>query len=349
MSLSSMVMKFRALVLDEFMTFAEASSLIDMDSLRAIADSFVDDRKIHDEAMSTSDMSPVVTKQKRGRKKKKTVEESCDFCRMPEINEGKCMARTFAKGWGTQCTRNHSNGIEYCKLHAKETHPVLGRIDEPRRLKKRGGDTLCGWRFFTDGGEGVEVDEVVASVEEVVAPVEEEVPEPVEEIAAPVEEEVPEPVEEIAAPAEEVPEPVEEIAAPAEEVPAPVEEIAAPAEEVPEPVEEVPEPVEEVPAPVEEVPAPVEEVPEPVEEVHAPVEEIAAPVEEVSKTGSFQGVTYKFVATDCDNYLVQHLTQKTMTWKDVGSCDGEDIMFYDEWHSIHETKSMNEDEEIKWD
>ena len=374
-----MITKFRVVVLQEFLAYAEKSSVIDMGTLRGIADSFTDEHPGDEDLVI--DLSPPVVK-KRGRKKK-TVEESCDFCRMPEINEDKCMARTFAKGLGTQCSRKHSDCTEYCKLHSKEEYPIFGRIDAPRALKKHGTDMKCGWRNFMDGGNGVEVppvEEVAEAPVEAEAPVvlEAEAPVVMEAPAIDEQEQEEEPVVEVEEVAELVAEAqVEEVEAEAPvvmEAPAideqeqeeePVVEVEEVAELVAEAqVEEVEEEVEEVAEPI--VETLVEEVEERVEEVPAPVmvvvedcegDDLALSDEEGAeealeeKTGAYQGVTYRFEPSGDGEYSVKFLNQKTMKWKLVGKLTGdEDMVFDDEWQDIHDTKALIDDnEDIVWD
>ena len=335
-SISTMITKFRVVVLQEFLAYAEKSSVIDMGTLRGIADSFTDEHPGDEDLVI--DLSPPVVK-KRGRKKK-TVEESCDFCRMPEINEDKCMARTFAKGLGTQCSRKHSDCTEYCKLHSKEEYPIFGRIDAPRALKKHGTDMKCGWRNFMDGGNGVEVPPV-----EEVAPVEAEAP-VVLEAEAPVVMEAPAIDEQ-----EQEEEPVVEVEEVAELVAeAQVEEVEEEVEEVAEPIVETL--VEEVEERVEEVPAPVMVVVEDCEgDDLALSDEEGAEEALEEKTGAYQGVTYRFEPSGDGEYSVKFLNQKTMKWKLVGKLTGdEDMVFDDEWQDIHDTKALIDDnEDIVWD
>jgi hypothetical protein len=347
MSLSTMVKQFRVIVVAEFMSYAEQSSCIDIESLRLIADSFMETRDNIAESQETIDTSPVV-KKKRGRKKK-VEEDSCDFCRMPQINEDKCMARCYSKGLGNQCSRKTLSDNDYCKMHAKTDLPILGRIDEPRHLNKQGSNDSCGWRYFKDNGEGVEEVEEVLQQEEEVLQQEEEVQQDVQALFGldqALEEEVPAPAEESPAPAEEVPELVEVVPAPAEEVQELVEVVPAPAEEAPAPAEEVPELAEEVPAPAEEVPAPAEEVPAPAEEVQELVDED----NECPKTGTYQGVAYRFNPIGDGQYTIQYIDMKSVTVRDVGTYDGEDMLFNDEWQEVHDMRITNEENgEIIWD
>ena len=318
MSLSTMVKKFRVIVVGEFLSYAEKTSCIDMDSLRGIADSFMETREILAESQETIDMSPVV-KKKRGRKKK-VEEDTCDFCRMPSINEDKCMARCYSKGLGNQCSRKTLSDNDYCKMHAKTDLPLLGRIDEPRQLNKQGSNDSCGWRYFKDNGEGVEeVQAPVAAVQEVQAPVE-EVQQEVQALFGLNQGQV------------------DENQSPIEEVPSPAEEVAVDVD------------VEEVQQMVEEVPAPVEEVQEMVEEVTAPVEEVQEHDNECLKTGTMQGVAYRFSPIGDGEYTIQYIDMKTLTVKDVGTYNGDEPIFNEEWQALHDMKITNEEnDEIIWD
>ena len=341
-----MVMKFRVVVLQEFLAYAEKSSVIDMGTLRGIADSFTDEHPGDDDLVI--DLSPPVAK-KRGRKKKKE-EDTCDFCRMPEINEEKCMGRCFAKGRGFQCSRKRLSDTEYCKMHAQNDHPVLGRIDEPRRLKKYGSDAACGWRWFVDGGDGIEV--------VLPAPVEDDAHSLVEEADIVLDEEEPAIVvqEAVALEVEEAP------ALEVEEAPAHVEEVVAlEVEEAPAiEVEEAPAHVEEVVAlEVEEAPAlEVEEAPAHVEEVVAIDVEAAALAEQEAaviedneiKMASYQGVGYRFISIGDGTYQVEFVDQRSLKIRVVGKYDDEDMIFINEWQATHDTKITDEDDcEIVFD
>jgi len=57
-------------------------------------------------------------------------------------NPKKCMARTWGKGWGAQCSKSAKDGSPFCVTHAKEAHhcggvPSHGRIDGPIPEPKR--------------------------------------------------------------------------------------------------------------------------------------------------------------------------------------------------------------------
>jgi hypothetical protein len=154
MSLMSVTQQFRKVVLTEFQQFCENAGFGDTEMLAQMCAEYL---KTPPSAKESPREEPV--KVKKGRGKKKAPEESCDFCRMPEPNTEKCLARSFAKGLGYQCTRKHSDG-DYCKMHAKQfvehDEPAFGRIDQPRTLMKHDGNGECGWKHFNDSGNGTE-------------------------------------------------------------------------------------------------------------------------------------------------------------------------------------------------
>ena len=103
--------------------------------------------------------------------KKTVVTEPENFKRMPKVVNGKCMARTWAKGCGTQCTHNTCvESDEYCTRHMKsaaiavdesQPFPALGRIDHPRRVRRYDPNPkLLKWAWYNGDGLVEEVDEV---------------------------------------------------------------------------------------------------------------------------------------------------------------------------------------------
>jgi hypothetical protein len=273
----------------EFRVFCEKShDAIDLEMLTALITEY-SGTPIRSTTVPESVKS---TKAKRA-KKVKTDEDACGFCRMPEPSPGKCMARSFGKGFGTQCTRTSKDG-DYCGMHLKGLSeagdPPMGRIDAPRRLMRADETTKeCGWKHFKDDGSGVEdiTDEAVgvgpnediqeSSVQESSAPEGGQVQvSSVQEPSAPEggeEEEDPDIDPNIDAPGpadtQEVPE--AHASAPKDSVPAPKDSVPAPKDSVPAPKDSVPAPEDSVPAPKDSVPAPKDSVPAP--EASAPVPE----------------------------------------------------------------------------
>jgi hypothetical protein len=295
----------------EFRVFCEKShDAIDLEMLTALITEYSGTPI----SSTTVPESVKSTKAKRA-KKVKTDEDACGFCRMPEPSPGKCMARSFGKGFGTQCTRTSKDG-DYCGMHLKGLSeagdPPMGRIDAPRRLMRADETTKeCGWKHFKDDGSGVEdiTDEAVgvgpnediqqvqeSSVQEPSAPeggqgssVQESEPEGGQESSvqesepeggqeSSVQESEPEGCQE-----EEDPDIDPNIDAPG---PADTQEVLedyvpAPKDSVPAPEDSVPAPEDSVPAPEDSVPAPEDFVPAPKDSVPVPEDSVPAPEDSV--------------------------------------------------------------------
>jgi hypothetical protein len=380
MSSSTQYQRFCASVLEEFRLFCgKGESPIDPGLIQALITEYTESLHTR-EALPVS--SPPVKKGKRGGKKA-SVEEACDFCRMPVPDPDTCMARTHAKGLGTQCGSKPKEG-EYCKTHHKQSVanecglPTFGRIEHPRHLVKHDGKGECGWKHYKAGEDGVE-DIVAEAVGVGPIPEAAPAPAPVEVVETPVpvkaakavETPVPEKAVETPAPAKAV-----ETPAPAKvvETPAPVKAVETPALAEPEKQLPTPEAVKDV-------------VKDMVETIHndqegdtdedvnlspdAPGPTVAKPVEEVSAApesqdtedmeeedlkipaicmGVYQGVTYRFVVKEGEEHrIVQMVDPLTCTPMDVGHYDGEEIVFEEEYLEVHESKVTNEgQEDVIW-
>jgi len=160
MSSPTQYQRFCASVLEEFRLFCDkGESPIDPGLIQGLITEYTETLHTR-EALPVS--PPPVGKGKKTRRKKSEAaeDETCDFCRMPEPDHDKCMSRSFGNGFGTQCTRVRKVG-EFCGMHSKKLSesgdPSLGRIDEPRRLKRADDETKAiGWKHFKDDGTGVE-------------------------------------------------------------------------------------------------------------------------------------------------------------------------------------------------
>jgi hypothetical protein len=375
----SVTQQFRKVVLTEFQQFCENAGFGDTEMLAQMCAEYL---KTPPSAKESPREEPV--KVKKGRGKKKAPEESCDFCRMPEPNTEKCLARSFAKGLGYQCTRQHTDG-DYCKMHAKQFveygNTAFGRIDEPRKLMRNDGKGVrgeSGWTHFNDSGNGTEnVDQetvgvgTTPTVVESQAPVVEEHQETnesvVEEplvITEPVAEE--QPVVETrttTAPAEVVVENVLEGI-----VNAVVEENSVVVKEKQEVVEEKPAVAEVEPAVAEVEPAVVEKEPTVVEAVigdNGSVTEDMTDEEEdldvdldanptvapVIKEGKYKGLKFQFVFGE-EEVIIQKVSKKLgVTHCGTMDPDDEDVMFTEEYQMAFDTmvdEEFEDDDKIYW-
>ena len=156
MSLQQLTASFRGVVMSQFLDHCRGKSLnIDPEVLDMLVKSF-----IGDEVDFTKFSKPSMEKTKNTKKTKKTKKTQSipeEFKRMPVINSGKCMSRTFASGWGIQCSRSHAPDEEFCKTHLKglnaECIPIWGRIDEPRRRLRADNGVDCCWKEFKGDGD----------------------------------------------------------------------------------------------------------------------------------------------------------------------------------------------------
>jgi len=364
-----------AIVMDRFVLFCQKShGSIDMEMLNALITEF---SGIPPCRVNTA---PEQVKAKKAKSRKKATEE-CDFCRMPEPDQDKCMARSFGKGCGTQCTRK-SKDSDYCGTHTKQLSeagdPPLGRIDEPRRLMRADDDSKeCGWKHFKNDGSGVEdtsaeavgvgqvsppmdngesdnVDTLVAApveVDEVADNVDTLVTAPVEEdeesdLDVDVDIDAPGPL-----PAVEDSVPVKEDSVPAEKVSVPAEKVSVSAEKVSVSAEKVSVPVEEevlsVPAISES-----ETVMNSQQNEDSDTEDMTDDEEKEDhiRNGIYQGVEYVFSTGSDGLCTIKKFNKKTYQLKDVGMYDEtEDEPEFAEYQSTHETHITDEDQtEVKW-
>ena len=159
----ALTMKFREWVIYEFISYCDtAGSDIDLAMLGKIGGEYC--KTSLEDLPKSRKVSPPGVKVKKKKKKKEVVDPDNFKC-MPEVVEGKCMARTFTDGWGTQCTRNTCAGSEdYCTRHMNsasnckdksQPYPALGRIDKPRCTSRfdNGKDVI--WRFYKGGAEEI--------------------------------------------------------------------------------------------------------------------------------------------------------------------------------------------------
>ena len=365
MSLMNLTREFKMSVMGEFLKHCEGSPAnVDPTMLSMLVSSY----------MGEEVEFPKVEKKKRGPKspkanspKAKKSEGDLKFERMPEVVEGKCMARSFAGGFGTQCTRKHCNGSEYCKTHQKsldeEGVPKFGRIDCPReRSRCLTNSGVCGWKYFNGEGEVEEVCQVIersdSEATEIMdgdSPKVEEAPKVEEEVS--VMEEAPKVGEEVSVVEEEVPK-VEEAPKVEEEVPKVEEEVSV-EEEVPKVEEEV-SVVEEAPKVEEEAPIENILVNEPVEVPYspntveeAPKEEEEEPntmeEEESEKIALIQGIQYIFKKNEEKEGVEYDIYRTDKDNIKVGYYDGEDYVFDEGYREIHELKITDEDQtDIEW-
>lgn len=164
--------KFRAGVFADFVTFAGKSDLVmDMDILTTLIEMYCGTPM---NSVSSIDMNIRVDVPK---KKSKAVKKRIDanFPRMPDIIAGKCMARTFNCGF--QCTRKKcADSGDYCTRHMKsaiesnKNIPALGRIDQPRHMKRFDNGDDIGWKHFIGSGEVEDIAMGVGIIEEVALP-----------------------------------------------------------------------------------------------------------------------------------------------------------------------------------
>ena len=161
MSLISITGAFREIVIREFISYCEkAGSDIDNVMLSELGGSFCDTK--HN---ISKDMTPNKDQKKKGKKKDDITPDN--FSRMPEVVVGKCMARTFAKGFGAQCSRNTcADSEDYCTRHMKSSlesndkaqpYPALGRIDKPRCACRLDNGHPLGWRLYLGTGPVEEI------------------------------------------------------------------------------------------------------------------------------------------------------------------------------------------------
>jgi hypothetical protein len=161
MSLISITGAFREIVIREFISYCEkAGSDIDNVMLSELGGSFCDTK--HN---ISKDMTPNKDQKKKGKKKDDITPDN--FSRMPEVVVGKCMARTFAKGFGAQCSRNTcADSEDYCTRHMKSSlesndkaqpYPALGRIDKPRCACRLDNGRPLGWRSYLGTGPVEEI------------------------------------------------------------------------------------------------------------------------------------------------------------------------------------------------
>ena len=175
MSLISITEAFREIVIREFISYCEkAGSDIDNVMLSELCVSFCDTKlniselggSCCDTKLNISkDMAPNKDKKKKDKKKVDITPEN--FSRMPEVVVGKCMARTFAKGFGAQCSRNTcADSEDYCTRHLKSSlestdkaqpYPALGRIDKPRCACRLDNGLPLGWRLYLGTGPVEEI------------------------------------------------------------------------------------------------------------------------------------------------------------------------------------------------
>jgi len=158
MSLASIVQKFRKIAITEFIAYCEkGGSDIDMVMLEQWGVLFC--KESLDCPAKSRKGPPGV---KATKKKKDVITGDGNFERMPSVVVEKCMARTFAKGVGTQCTRKTCEGSEdYCTRHMKsaqdchdksELIPAFGRIDRPRCECRFDTRADIGWRLWNGDG-----------------------------------------------------------------------------------------------------------------------------------------------------------------------------------------------------
>jgi len=371
-----MTAQFRGVVMSSFVDHCHDKSVnVDPEVIDMLVRSFmgddVDFAKISESSKSSFP-----------EKKKKSTAVPCEFTRMPQVNHGKCMSRTHAKGYGFQCSRSHADGEEYCKTHLKslnaECIPVWGRIDKPRCRKRadNGGD--CCWKEFCGDGDiedvsqesvgvGVCPPSPVASESSVssdsteqmpdmdtiepntlekstIQPVEEQVV--VEEAPKDDEQVVEEVVEEASKDDEQVVEQVvEEAPKDDEQVVEEVVEDASKDDEqvVEEVVEEAPKDDEQV---VEEV---VEEAPKDEDIDESPQVAIKYP-----RMGKYQGVQYRFSREEGeDNIVIQKVDPCSSPMiMNVGYYDESDgqVLFKEEYQDVHDLEMVNDDQdEVEWE
>ena len=352
MSLTQLTNDISGVIMGNFLDHCRGKSAnIDPEVLEMLVKSFLGADV--DFSKYSKPTSPSVKKAKKEKKKKIPVE----FKRMPVVDLCKCMSRTYASGYGHQCSRSHMDGEAYCKTHMKSLNaqciPVWGRADEPRRKNRSDNGKECGWKEYLGDGELEDV-----SQESVDAP-----PSPVpsqSSVSSGTTDEMPnedtlanlvvsEPSTLVVENSEEVQE---------SPVLSQVEENVSVDEpdnetQVEENVEEqenetqVEENVEE-----QENETQVEDNVE--EQENTEVEEPETEVDETPKyprVGIIQGVSYRFIKEDDEENVTIQVVDPTMEpmVMTVGYYDGEDYVFNEEYNDTHEMNILDEDQdEIEW-
>jgi len=355
MSLMNLAGEFKKLVMCEFLKHCDGSPAnVDPTMLSMLVSSY----------MGEEVEFPKMEKKKRGPKPKspkaKKSEGDMKFERMPEVVDGKCMARSFAGGLGTQCTRKHSSGSEYCKTHQKSVNdegiPKFGRIDLPRMRCCQDNSGECGWKYFNGDGDVEEV-----TVCPVIERSDSEATDIMEGGDEKVVEEVCQVIEGSDSDADKVEEVMKDLVT-SVVVESSIKDAVPTVEEAPKVEEEAPKVEEEEPK-VEEPkveepkventlmnePVEVPYNPNAVEESPKEEEEPNTMDEEASeKVGLIQGVQYLFKKSE-ENDGEYDIYRMDKDCKIVGGYDGDDYVFMEEYQEIHDFKITDDDQdEIEW-
>jgi len=357
MSLNVLAQGIRGVVMGEFMKHCDGSPAnVDPSMLAMLVSSYLGE----DVEFPKTEIKPSKKEvSKRGRKPKThKLEVPVEFKRMPDIEDGKCMARSYAKGFGTQCTRRHTDGSEYCKTHCKSLNadgiPPLGRIDRPRQRHRFDDPTREEkWKYFNGDGE-VEICEVCEVCDDSVesdcgSDATEIMDVSMEEVTGVVNTLVDAVVE---GDKEEAREVVEDNVTKEEDTPEVEENVTEDIQEVEENVAEDTREVEEkvtVDTPKVEENVTVD-TPK-VEDNIVIQEEEPNTLEEDKKDGDrnalIQGIKYIFKKSEEEEGYDIYRTDKEN--KKVGYYDGDDYIFAEEYQEIHDMKITDDDQdEVEW-
>jgi len=156
----NIALTLRREVMGDFVVYLKATVSEDATALTRILPAIVDkyletELKTHQVLCQvvSSDTRPSKAEMKAAKKAKKKAKNTTDeasFVRVHEVNDEKCVARVFAGGLGSQCTRASCSDNGLCKIHSKydQGETPFGLITDPRKTIRPDTQKLIRWKFF---------------------------------------------------------------------------------------------------------------------------------------------------------------------------------------------------------
>jgi len=156
----NIALTLRREVMGDFVEYLKATVSEDATALTRILPAIVDkyletELKTHQVLCQvvSSDTRPSKAEMKAAKKAKKKAKNTTDeasFVRVHEVNDEKCVARVFAGGLGSQCTRASCSDNGLCKIHSKydQGETPFGLITDPRKTIRPDTQKLIRWKFF---------------------------------------------------------------------------------------------------------------------------------------------------------------------------------------------------------